>query len=298
MVRQVVCSAVVILACLPMYACATVADYFMEPDAARAADATGTPSATALPEEVPVFDGGNAQVPQYIPFAPGTAIDVSTGYPVPGEYFNFRFCTIAYSFSTHSGRQYAVTASHCGQVGDVVWAGSSTNDFVYPAEPIGEFVYSGFYSEETGNLDIALIELNGHIPDSYSPLVMPTAVASELNALPDQVCKLGRMTGQTCGAVTHDSAEALLHVGAEELSSLAARADVCARSGDSGGPVYTDVAGTNVIVGMVSGTTLELSEEQDCATGPTMELSFVTIADINAVVERVIDAPIELLPTT
>ena len=60
--------------------------------------------------------------PEYSPLAPGTAIDISAGYPQPGQYFNFSYCTVAYSFSTEDGRSFAVTASHCGQEGNLVWA--------------------------------------------------------------------------------------------------------------------------------------------------------------------------------
>lgn len=232
--------------------------------------------------------------PEYSPLAPGTAIDISAGYPQPGQYFNFSYCTVAYSFSTEDGRSFALTASHCGQEGNLVWAGTPDNSFGYPAEPIGTFIYSSLYSESAKNLDIGLIELNGNLANVYAPQDMDTHIAGRLEALPDYVCKMGRMTYQTCGDLTHQSASSILRYGEEEISSTAARAAVCARNGDSGGPVYAMVDGQDIIVGLVSGTTVHMEEGQTCADVGEMELSFVSILDIHAVLDQLLDSPMQL----
>jgi hypothetical protein len=232
--------------------------------------------------------------PEYSPLAPGTAIDISAGYPQPGQYFNFSYCTVAYSFSTEDGRSFAVTASHCGQEGNLVWAGTPDNSFGYPAEPIGTFIYSSLYSESAKNLDIGLIELNGNLANVYAPQDMDTHIAGRLEALPDYVCKMGRMTYQTCGDLTHQSASSILRYGEEEISSTAARAAVCARNGDSGGPVYAMVEGQEFIVGLVSGTTVHMEEGQTCADVGEMEMSFVSILDIHAVLDQLLDSPMQL----
>ena len=232
--------------------------------------------------------------PEYSPLAPGTAIDISAGYPQPGQYFNFSYCTVAYSFSTEDGRSFAVTASHSGQEGNLVWAGIPDNTFGYPAEPIGTFIYSSLYSESAKNLDIGLIELNGNLANIYAPQEMDTHIAGRMEALPDYVCKMGRMTYQTCGDLTHQSASSILRYGEEEISSTAARAAVCARNGDSGGPVYAMVEGQDIIVGLVSGTTVHMEEGQTCADVGEMELSFVSILDIHAVLDQLLDSPMQL----
>ena len=231
--------------------------------------------------------------PEYSPLAPGTAIDISAGYPQPGQYFNFSYCTVAYSFSTEDGRSFAVTASHCGEEGNLVWAGTPDNTFGYPAEPIGTFIYSSLYSESAKNLDIGLIELNGNLANIYAPQEMDTHIAGRMEALPDYVCKMGRMTYQTCGDLTHQSASSILRYGEEEISSTAARAAVCARNGDSGGPVYAMVEGQDIIVGLVSGTTVHMEEGQTCADVGEMELSFVSILDIHAVLDQLLDSPMQ-----
>src|SRR5690625_4315747 len=232
--------------------------------------------------------------PEYPPLAPGTAIDISAGYPQPGQYFNFSYCTVAYSFSTEDGRSFAVTASHCGEEGNLVWAGTPDNTFGYPAEPIGTFIYSSLYSESAKNLDIGLIELNGNLANIYAPQETDTHIAGRMEALPDYVCKMGRMTYQTCGDLTHQSASSILRYGEEEISSTAARAAVCARNGDSGGPVYAMVEGQDIIVGLVSGTTVHMEEGQTCADVGEMELSFVSILDIHAVLDQLLDSPMQL----
>lgn len=232
--------------------------------------------------------------PSYAPLQPGTAIDISADYPVPGQHFNFSYCTVAYSFSTEDGRSFAVTASHCGKVGDLVWAGTPDNTFAFPAEPIGTFIYSSLYTENAENLDIGLIELNGNVANLYAPREMETHIAGRMEALPDYVCKMGRMTYQTCGNLTHQSTSSILRFGEQEIRSTAARAQVCARNGDSGGPVFAMVDGRDIIVGLVSGTTEHMDEGQTCADVENMELSFVSILDIQSVLDQLLDAPMQL----
>ena len=173
-------------------------------------------------------------------------------------------------------------------------AGTPDNTFGYPAEPIGTFIYSSLYSDGAKNLDIGLIELNGNLANIYAPQEMDTHIAGRMEALPDYVCKMGRMTYQTCGDLTHQSASSILRYGEEEISSTAARAAVCARNGDSGGPVYAMVEGQDIIVGLVSGTTVHMEEGQTCADVGEMELSFVSILDIHAVLDQLLDSPMQL----
>ena len=276
-----------------------------EPTSAQDSVATahnGVDSATAeqgseeelqIPQE-PVELADSVLTPAYSPLSPGTAIDISEDYPQPGEYFNFSYCTVAYSFSTEDGRSFAVTASHCGQEGDLVWAGTADNSFAFPAEPIGTFVYSSLFTENEENLDIGLIELNGNVANVYSPREMETHVAGRLDRMPDYVCKMGRMTYQTCGDLTHQSASSILRFGDQEIRSTAARAEVCARNGDSGGPVFAMVDVRDIIVGLVSGTTEHMDEGQTCADVANMEMSFVSILDIQTVLGQPRLRPLQL----
>src|SRR5699024_12290800 len=104
-----------------------------------------------VPKE-PVELADAVLTPAYSPLAPGTAIHISEGYPQPGEYFNFSYCTVAYSFGTEDGCSYAVTASHCGKPGELVWAGAPDTWFGYAAEPIGQCISSTVYTYYTMNM--------------------------------------------------------------------------------------------------------------------------------------------------
>lgn len=60
-------------------------------------------------------------VPSFALWAPGTLIQSTNHYPRPGESFTAQSCTVAFSFSNAEGRNFAVTAGHCGREGDLVW---------------------------------------------------------------------------------------------------------------------------------------------------------------------------------
>lgn len=234
---------------------------------------------------------GHIVAPSEAPLPPGAALDISSTYPTPGESFNFNVCTAAYSFTLEDGRSIGVTASHCAREGDLVWAGAADGEFIFPAEPIGEVIHSDLYAVNSNKLDVAFIELNDNAQWAtyHFTRQMETQFAAGLDELPNRVCKLGRSTGQTCGEVTHYSQLGRLHSPDGELESSAARAAVCGRTGDSGGPVFGTVDGREVIVGLVSGTTEKLEEHQTCETaGQGMEMSFTTTTDVQHVVEEVL----------
>lgn len=226
--------------------------------------------------------------PATAPLAPGTALDLSGDEPQPGAYFNYQSCTAAWSFTLADARTIAVTASHCGKPGDKVWAGTADGDFSYPAEPIGEVIYSDFYAEDSHDLDVAFIEITGSA-DYYVPGAVDNSVATSLAHLPLHVCKLGRVTDETCGTLIHGAAMAQLNSGGLQRDSIAARARVCSTNGDSGGPVYGEVEGKQTIVGVVSGTTQRLEEGHTCQTTQTdMELSFTLATDIQLLAKEVL----------
>ena len=226
--------------------------------------------------------------PSAAPLAPGTALDLSGDVPRPGAYFNYQSCTAAWSFTLADARTIAVTASHCGKPGDKVWAGTADGDFTYPAEPIGEVIYSDFYSDQSHDLDVAFIEITGSA-EYFVPGRLDNSVATSLAHLPHEVCKLGRVTEETCGSLSHDAEIAQLNSQDLQRDSLAARAHVCSTNGDSGGPVYGEVEGRQTIVGVVSGTTQHLEEGHTCQSTKTdMELSFTLATDIQLLAKEVL----------
>lgn len=250
-------------------------------------DITGPPSLTEPPATEPVTADRFRDLDGPIP--PGAALDVSGQAPTPGTVFHYQSCTAAYSFSTPDGRTFAVTASHCGDVGDSVWAGRAGQDFVFPADPIGTIIYSDLFAADSHALDVAIIELSRPVTPSEfdAPADGPVAVAETLDVLPTQVCKDGRVTGRTCGPLTHAPAMGRLHDGDDAWQSASARARVCAKAGDSGGPVFGDIDGLRVIVGLVSGVDHALADDAPCDSAD-LELSFTPAADAQRLIGELV----------
>lgn len=232
-----------------------------------------------------------AESPSSSPVPPGTALDVSSREPVPGENFDFNLCTVAWSFVLDDARTIAVTASHCGEPGDTVWAGNAEGEFTYPADPVGSIIYSDLSAPDTHGLDFALVEISRQA-EFYSPQDMPTSVAAAgESALPAEVCKLGRITGETCGQLTHREGPGKLTYAERTVDTVSARAQACSARGDSGAPVY-GAPGTSqegIIVGVLSGTTDADIDGVDCANGAGAEMSFTVAADIEAVLPEILD---------
>ncbi|QRP22003.1 trypsin-like serine protease [Corynebacterium macginleyi] len=239
-------------------------------------------------ETLPAAPPNEFYEPAVVPMLPGAALNLSANDPQPGEYFTFQSCTAAWSFALADGRSIAVTASHCGKPGDKVWAGTQAGDFAYPADPVGEVVYSDFFAADTHHLDVAFIELYRDA-DYFTPGEVATTVATRLHNLPDAVCKLGNTTNVTCGNVKNAVDFTQLNYQGLEHESNAALAQMCSAVGDSGGPVYGDVDGRQTIVGLVSGTTEPLDEGHSCEdTQQNIAVAFTTAPDIQELALQVL----------
>ena len=228
--------------------------------------------------------------PDFSPVPPGAALDISTTQPVPGEAFDFNLCTVAWSFVLDDARTIAVTASHCGEPGDTVWAGAADGEFVYPAEPVGTIIYSDLSAPETHQLDFALVEITREA-EFYVPRDMPTTVvAADEHMLPDSVCKLGRITGETCGPLTHREGQGKLQFNDRTVETVAARAQVCSTHGDSGAPVYGAPGSPyeDVIVGVLSGTTDAAASSEGCADGSEAQMSFTPASEIEKLLPEIL----------
>ncbi|WP_257160084.1 S1 family peptidase [Corynebacterium cystitidis] len=228
---------------------------------------------TPPPVDPNVVPQSTVLTPASAPWAPGTLIQLTDFYPQPGQTFTAQSCTVAFSFTGEDGRAYAVTAGHCGKVGDLVWPTNATHAEDYRVEA-GTFIYSGMQppgTEGAGgtgqNIDIGIIEITD--PSRAMEVVgdaIPTGLVVDLHTELIDVCKTGGTTGYTCGQfgqpnqiqlVTDDSGTTI-----ETRGDLA---QVCAAKGDSGGPVFTEVNGRAAIIGVVSGTEAGINVE-DCAT--------------------------------
>jgi len=239
----------------------------------------------AAPTQVPT----EFRAPTASPWVPGTAVTITKTLPEPGETIQVGQCTIAYSFNAHD-RTFAVTASHCGVPGDHVWATVDGVEADFSA-PVGQFLYSDLYDEASSRLDVGIIEVSNPWHPMMTPATtVPTVVAEMVGELPETICKYGMTTGETCGPpINPTGVEILADHNGVELRAVAATAAVCARAGDSGGPVYAELDGQRVIIGLVSGTR-DAAQEHSCAdpeAGP-MTMSYTSMPAIQTVIDRVI----------
>ncbi|WP_342320104.1 trypsin-like serine protease [Corynebacterium mayonis] len=240
--------------------------------------------AQEAPSGIPV------RVPEFALWAPGTLIQTTDHYPQPGESFTAQSCTVAFSFSNAEGRNFAVTAGHCGREGELVWPTNASTAADYAREA-GRFIYSGLYSEDAGDTDIGIIEITD--PDRLMALVgapIATGIAVEASAVGDYVCKTGGTTGYTCG--TFEESNRVQIITTNEESGRETRGDiaaVCAAKGDSGGPVFRDVSGRATIIGVVSGTEAG-REGEECYEGmanPKL-MSYSNVDQVFEIIDRVV----------
>ncbi len=254
-----------------------------------AAGAVPSPPELGVPDNSEPLPSTILRIPEASPWVPGVSITMTDREPVPGESIRVSRCTVAYSFTTPT-TAYAVTAAHCGGPGDLVWAvtGDGEPDF---SAPVGTFTYSDLYDPGTSLLDVGVIEITDPARVLNAPdLPAETVLIDRLDLPPEQVCKFGTTTGHTCGEILLlHSRERLVDNNGRELPAVSSTARVCARAGDSGGPVYMDLGHSNVIVGVVSGTR-DGSPGSGCgdleAEGMTM--SYTPMTRIQDVVDRVI----------
>lgn len=232
------------------------------------------------------------RVPAFALWAPGTRIQSTDHKPAPGESFTAQSCTTALSFTDTAGQHYAVTAGHCGRVGDLVWPTNATHAYDYARE-VGHFIYSGLYSgdgSKADGVDIGIIQITD--PERYMEVIgepIPTGIAEHIPPA-ERVCKTGATTGYTCGEFVDTQRVQIVNAGADEdRETFGDIASVCAAAGDSGGPVFTEVHGRAVIIGVVSGTEAGRSEEE-CWEGmdnPKL-MSYSNVEQLMTVINHVV----------
>ena len=232
------------------------------------------------------------RVPSFALWAPGTRIQSTDHKPEAGESFTAQSCTVALSFSDAAGDNFAVTAGHCGRVGDFVWPTNATQAIDYARE-VGHFVYSGLYSHDgtdAAGVDVGIIKITD--PERYMEVIgdpIPTGIAERVPSI-ERVCKTGSTTGYTCGEFEDTQRVQIVNAGSDEnRETFGDIASVCAAAGDSGGPVFTEVNGRAVIIGVVSGTEAGRSDE-DCWEGmenPKL-MSYSNVEQMMTVIDQVV----------
>ena len=147
-------------------------------------------------------------------------------------------CTVTAAGRDGAGRAVALTAGHCGNVGDQVASADSL-----------EAGWSGRIVRKNPHLDYAVIQLGGNaeLTASYNGSTIRSLGGA---ARPGQMlCKNGYATGVTCG-----------HTWIADHNRH--NTQVCAMAGDSGAPLYD---GTR-LVGMINGSPLPPGINLECKT--------------------------------
>ncbi len=139
-------------------------------------------------------------------------------------------CTLGFLASGADGAQYALTAGHCNQGGDVAMSYRITGNL----RKIGRFAHT--VHEGRWGRDIAAIRLDDDGPRRDARILTERAVTGVAKRLlaEDTLCFDGRTSGFQCGAISP-----ALHSGARYrdmtgLILITGRAE----PGDSGSPVY------------------------------------------------------------
>lgn len=184
------------------------------------------------------------------PWVPGTTMHLTTDYPQPGVSFHVSECTVAFSFRDEAGAAYAVTASHCGQVGDLVWPTTASTMEDYATE-VGRVIYSDLQHDTDIHNDIGIIAISDDArPMTFAGDATQANVISQYDPERVEACKIGGTTQVTCGQTGPVEQQHLYNENGDFVVTQGRVAEIYAERGDSGGPVVAD----GVVIGLVSGT--------------------------------------------
>lgn len=179
-------------------------------------------------------------------YGPGTPVFVGEN----------NLCTVTATGTDDEGRKLAITAGHCGEVGDTVVSADS-----WRVGPSGTVV------SRSEKYDYEVIELgpNAEVTNSYNGVTANNVGKQQAGSV---ACKQGVATGNTCGVVWMDD---------QALNPT----QICAMRGDSGAPVLQG----DTVVGMVDGGATP-DQRLSCQTPlqgamhmPTMTVDFNRIVD-------------------
>ncbi len=181
---------------------------------------------------------------------PGTPIAIVTSRN--SSSVSYERCTIAFSLPGKGGYPWAITAGHCGEVGEKVYTMPTSNEWS-DSYFLGTIRYKSEINSENGNGDWAAIRLydKAAMPKHSNniPMKLNTNNVSEGTS----VCKNGSRTGYSCGIQGEKNVKAILSGtdGTEKTSGyLDEVKKICALPGDSGSPVFSDSG----IIGVLSST--------------------------------------------
>lgn len=184
---------------------------------------------------------------------PGTPINVILSKK-DGK-IDFRRCTVAFSLPTKGDGFVAITAGHCGNVGQMAFDASDENSMFDSNRRIGRIVYSARPGKDgvTNDWSAIMVKKDSRVPNY--PQSIPHSLNTKDISVGETLCKYGSTTKKTCGKKDQESVLGKTRMEDGTRSRLY-RIDSfkgCSLPGDSGGPVYN----SHGIVGVLSATTAD-----------------------------------------
>jgi streptogrisin C len=195
---------------------------------------------------------GSAVRYEEIATAPRTAAEYLFG---GHQYSMGSGCSVGFNV-TKGGRNYFLTAGHCGQVGTM----TARNDLY-----IGPFAASWFPTYDVGVVENAYTDywaqgpwVSAHTSDPYAVYTLSGYRDSPVGTV---VCKSGYKTGLTCGYIRAKN-ESVQYEGTSGPVMNLTRHSACVEPGDSGGANISSSNGKNYAEGMTSGA--QITSDKKC----------------------------------
>jgi hypothetical protein len=187
---------------------------------------TQAPLDASVPAATPGVDKIGGEIPELVP---GTVQEGARIYITTHR--GMLACTIGAVLDART----AVTAAHCGAVGDAV---SMTGE---QGSPVVGRIHSWL-----DRSDVALVELT-----EGTPVSAPTRLIDPSAPLPAglQVAAHGATSGRQTGYLVTGKPVASVGSDGSAGESVVVESTICTQGGDSGGPVYQ--AGTDTLIGIV-----------------------------------------------
>jgi hypothetical protein len=162
--------------------------------------------------------------------------------PTPGIKINDEtsFCTSAFATEGDDGNYYLMTSAHCDAHDGSVWTYGTDN------APLGKLVKGEYEETPDGSQtkDAGLIKLQpGIVPSNEIAGRYPVRDALSVSQikLGTQMCKVGAVTGETCGPITNIEGTTVVE------------ANLHCEGGDSGSPGFVKNAdGTATAIGILT----------------------------------------------
>lgn len=186
---------------------------------------------------------------------PGTQIAVLQEMNEEGV--KFSSCTVGFSLPGKGVFPWAITAGHCGNVGDKVYnIILSPDGSIADMKFLGTIRYSSMFNSDENTSDWGAIRLN---PKAQLPSVnqeIPLFISTKDIKNGEKLCKYGSRTKRSCGPKVDSNILVKSNMDArfdsQTVVGYADKARLCALPGDSGGPVFDN----DGIVGIISSTSI------------------------------------------